>query len=272
MTTKRLEALEDVGRTYKYNGVEVIPSQALAHFMGKKTEVINQALKRLGKSGRLIEGADYFVANTNRDIDPTSQLVMFKSNHGLTLVTRLAANTLTHYFEDEKSVKQSKEINRIATAVMDQAKKPVEERVSLYAAAASILENAHKMAVLIGLDGNQARLTALRTTKAETGLDIQDSLKIQFKNESQEREFLPSELGSIYGISGQKFNKLLEASGFQDKLGDKWTLTDTGKKFGIYFDQNTWHLNGSTKQGIRWKESVLKAMNNLPKVQIQKGA
>ncbi len=68
---KQVQELNEIGRTYFYGGVEVVPSQAYAHFSGKSAKVVNQALKRIADTGRLALSHDFF----NLTQDQTQQFL-----------------------------------------------------------------------------------------------------------------------------------------------------------------------------------------------------
>ena len=119
---RQVEDLGEIGRTYSHKGSEVVPSQAYAQFCGKPTKEVNRALNRISKAGRLVSGEDFFTLNVEESAHLTRcQPVTFQSNHGLTLLTHLAVNTLSHYFDDAASVAHSKRVNRAGTKVLETA-------------------------------------------------------------------------------------------------------------------------------------------------------
>jgi prophage antirepressor-like protein len=72
-----------------------------------------------------------------------------------------------------------------------------------------------------------------------------------FKMDFSEKYFLPSELGTLKGMSGAEMNLEFEKLGFQTRNeNEKWELTEQGKKFAI-------QLGGKFSQ-IKWKlETIL---------------
>jgi len=64
------------------------------------------------------------------------------------------------------------------------------------------------------------------------------------------RFFIPTELGKVVGKTPIEINKILEFRGYQVKIDGVWTLTESGKKFGI-------EVKGKFSQ-LKWKlEAVL---------------
>jgi prophage antirepressor-like protein len=73
-----------------------------------------------------------------------------------------------------------------------------------------------------------------------------------FGMDFSEKYFLPSELGTLKGMTGAEMNLEFEKKGFQTRNeNEKWELTEKGKKFAI-------QLGGKFSQ-IKWKlETILK--------------
>jgi prophage antirepressor-like protein len=71
-----------------------------------------------------------------------------------------------------------------------------------------------------------------------------------FGMDFSEKYFLPSELGTLKGMSGAEMNLEFEKLGFQTRNeNEKWELTEKGKKFAI-------QLGGKFSQ-IKWKLEIL---------------
>lgn len=113
--------LSEISKPIEYKDVLVVPSQAYAKFSGKEVRAVNQALVRLEKAGRLGEGSDFFRLTgqmiTSCDHEEIQGLA--DPRYGVTLLTRKAVNTLSHYFDDPNSITLSKEVNAKATGVME---------------------------------------------------------------------------------------------------------------------------------------------------------
>lgn len=141
---RQVGTLNEIGRTFKFKGVEVVPSQAYAQFCGKHTKEVNRALKRISAAGRLVSGEDFFTLNVEESAHlARCQPGTFQSNHGLTLLSRLAVNTLSHHFDDANSVAHSNRVNSIATESMDHGSGdaiPTYEMIGMLAARGAALE------------------------------------------------------------------------------------------------------------------------------------
>jgi len=108
-----------------------------------------------------------------------------------------------------------------------------------------------------GLEKNQALLYANKATRRETGVDFQEILQIELKNEKQERYFTPTELGKRIGLSAQTFNQKLVSLGLQEKHGKDWVVLEKGKSLAVILDAGKKHSDGTPIQQIKWYESVL---------------
>lgn len=126
LSLKEVNTLSQLSATYEYEDKVVVPSQSYAKFCGKDVKVVNQAVQRVAESGRLKDGEHFFkldneearswVRVTNCDSELSQSLA---ANRGLTLLTKLAVNTLSHHFNDTNSVNLSNSINDTATRVQE---------------------------------------------------------------------------------------------------------------------------------------------------------
>ncbi len=131
------------------------------------------------------------------------------------------------------------------------------KRLRSFPVAEPVFRSLKNVALEFGLEGNQALLFANKATKRETGIDFQETLQIELKNEKQEQLFTPTELGKRIGLSPAKFNLRLVAYGLQEKHGDKWVLLEKGKPMAEILDAGKKHSNGTPIQQIKWYESVM---------------
>lgn len=121
---KQIDNLAELGQTYFHQGKEVVPSQFYARFSGKETKFVNRALDRISETGRLREEQDFFKISPDMVPSCHHELISsgyIDSRYGVTLLTRVAVNTLSHYFDDPNSVLLSKTVNSVATATMSHA-------------------------------------------------------------------------------------------------------------------------------------------------------
>jgi hypothetical protein len=143
---------------------------------------------------------------------------------------------------------------------------PVERQLQV---AADSLDAAHRIARTLGLEGNQALLSAGRMVKKTTGIDVLELAGIQrLTNEAQELNYTPTELGAKFSMNARDMNKLLEQCGLQRhfeyaKGKKRWELLPDGKPFAVIVDTPKKHSDGKPVQQILWKESVLEMLKRL---------
>ncbi|WCD79145.1 Rha family transcriptional regulator [Pseudomonas sp. TUM22785] len=120
------------------------------------------------------------------------------------------------------------------------------------------------IAKALGLEGNQAVLSANRMVSATLGVDVMQMAGVPYLvNESQELTFTPTDIGDKFdGLSGQAVNKVLERCGlqrsFEYRKGRKrWEVLPEGRQFAVVVDTAKKHSDGAPVQQIRWKESTL---------------
>lgn len=122
---------------------------------------------------------------------------------------------------------------------------------------------AKKISEAIGLEGNQAVLSANVMTRKVTGVDVMELAEVKYLvNEEQELLHTPTQLGEKFRMSAQEINKLLANCGLQKnveyKKGKKrWELTEKGREFGKYQDSGRKHSDGKPVMNIGWFETVL---------------
>jgi hypothetical protein len=120
-----------------------------------------------------------------------------------------------------------------------------------------------EVAVLIGCDKQAAAISANQAVFAVSGANVLQLMgRTHMKAENQESLFyIPRELGErLGGISAQKVNKMLVASGFQLKVGEQWEVTDSGKRFARIYDTGKKHSSGVPIQQIKWSSEVIPAL------------
>lgn len=121
---------------------------------------------------------------------------------------------------------------------------------------------AMSLAKLIGLNGNQAVLSANQAVRRITGVDVLQSLGATHLIASvQAAHFTASELGARIGLSAQKFNAALALAGMQvDGRDGKGKVThvptDAGRKHSVLLDTGK-AQGGAPVTQLKWFESVL---------------
>jgi hypothetical protein len=114
------------------------------------------------------------------------------------------------------------------------------------------------IAKLIGLDRNQAALSANTAVKRLTGRDPLEEMEVsRLPAPVQEATMTPAELGREINLGHHHVNKRLEAMGLQKRTGMFWVVTEKGKKYSRLFDTPNKHIGGTTVTTLRWYASVI---------------
>ncbi|WP_409520953.1 KilA-N domain-containing protein [Pseudomonas sp.] len=143
---------------------------------------------------------------------------------------------------------------------------PKERRLPV---AADNFDAAKRIAESLGLEGNQAILSANSMVRSAIGIDLMEMAGVKrLVNEAQELNYTPIELGAKFGMSAASMNKLLAQCGLQHhvvyKPGKKrWEVTPDGKEFAVITDTAKKHSDGKPIQQILWKESVAEPLKRL---------
>ncbi len=130
------------------------------------------------------------------------------------------------------------------------------------------LRSAVNIAKLLGLNDNQAILSANRVIKRSHGVDCMKMFEAtHLINPKQERLLTATELGNTLGISAQSANKLLVESGIiEPKRNHKnkvfYVPTEKGMPFCVLMDTGKHHNNGTPVQQLKFYESVKEPMAN----------
>jgi len=127
-----------------------------------------------------------------------------------------------------------------------------------------MLKASKELAELFGLEGNQALLSANRATKNETGVDCLAKMDIKLISETKEQILTPTEIGKLLdpSLSGIAINKILQAFGFQEKVGKVWQPTEKGMEFAELLDTGKQHSDGTPVKQVKWKYSILKLIED----------
>ncbi|MFM6976912.1 MAG: Bro-N domain-containing protein [Sphingobacteriaceae bacterium] len=118
-----------------------------------------------------------------------------------------------------------------------------------------------RLASMFGLEGNQAKLSAMMAINKYYGVNVQELIGVtHLVSDVQETLLTPTEIGKQIGLSSQKCNLALRDLGFQKKIGDVWIVTDEGKKYSTLLDTTKKHSTGTPIQQIKWKSSVVELL------------
>ena len=119
----------------------------------------------------------------------------------------------------------------------------------------------------MGMEVGQARLKALATAKAQTGIDVAKAYGWEAVSQPapvQARTLNATEIGQHFGTNARGANLLLKSSGYQTDSRDHkgrivWTPTEKGRAYARLEDQTKSHAAGTVQQW-RWYPSVLDAL------------
>ena len=112
----------------------------------------------------------------------------------------------------------------------------------------------------LGFKGNQAVLSADRAVKAMTGVSVLALMGAELVKEEQYLNLTATEIGKELTppLSAIATNKLLDALGFQEKLGAAWSPTEKGKPFAVFLDTGKKHSDGTPITQLKWLSSIIK--------------
>jgi hypothetical protein len=119
------------------------------------------------------------------------------------------------------------------------------------------------IARLIGLDQNQAALSAARGVKALTGTDPLAVMGLTLIAPQQEHHLTASDIGKeLGGLSGIAANQMIAERGYQVGKRDAkgrtyWEPTEKGKPFAVFVDTGKKHSNGSPVRHLRWAAGLI---------------
>ena len=131
----------------------------------------------------------------------------------------------------------------------------------------SEFESLLKIAQLMGLEGNQARLAAVSRIRKEYKVNLLEDMGIKLATEKQSLYLSPTEIGRLLGgVSARMVNIKLTTYGYQTNHRDKngklyYRLTEKGRANGLgkYFEDNKAHSDG-TCQFIRWADDIVEEL------------
>ena len=116
----------------------------------------------------------------------------------------------------------------------------------------------HSLALKVGLEGNQAVLSANMATRAATGIDplqLLGATHLQAGN--QNRHYTPTELGTRFNMTGREFNIALEAAGLQTRHGKQWMPTIKGRAYAVLLDTQKRKGTGTPIQQLKWTADII---------------
>lgn len=118
----------------------------------------------------------------------------------------------------------------------------------------------------MGMEVGMARLKALATAQAQTGIDVAKAYGWETAQPApvQARTLNATEIGKHFGTNARGANLLLKSCGYQTDSRDAkgriiWTPTEKGRPYARLEDQTKAHTEGTVQQW-RWYPSILEAL------------
>jgi len=157
------------------------------------------------------------------------------------------------------TMRESKKVRRTVLGKL-KTLKPVENQKDISVLAQPIFEAAFSYAKLFNLEGNQALLAADKATARHTGFSPMKFMQIELVKEEQCLNLTATDIGKELTppLSAIATNKLLDALGFQEKLGAAWSPTEKGKPFAVFLDTGKKHSDGTPITQLKWLSSIIK--------------
>ena len=122
----------------------------------------------------------------------------------------------------------------------------------------------HGLALKVGMEGNQAVLSANMATRAATGIDplqLLGATHLQAGN--QNRHYTVTELGARFNMTGREFNIALEAAGLQTRHGKQWMPTVKGRAYAVLLDTQKRKGTGTPIQQLKWTADIIDVLPSL---------
>lgn len=142
------------------------------------------------------------------------------------------------------------------------AAEPTDTPTLAYHHVAREFRAARAIAGMLGLDGNQLTISALRAMKRRYNADLSAEFGLQLPSPGNERILTATQIGAEIGLgdrAGAKVNVMLMHAGLQRKGegGIPWVMTEAGKPYGVLVDVEKEHGKRASVQHLQWRESVI---------------
>ena len=111
---------------------------------------------------------------------------------------------------------------------------------------------------LLGVTGNSAILGANQAVTLHNGIDLLERVNHKHLIQPEQVQVLNvTDLGKRIGLKASAVNLKLEELLLQSKINGVWTLTDTGKEYGVLQDTSKRKGSGTPVLQLKWKVTVL---------------
>lgn len=248
----------------EYNSMPVMLTEQLANVYG--TDVKNIQMNYSRNSDRFVDGKHFYKVEGNelRELKKSlthSELVS-PNARSIMLWTEKGAARHAKILDTDTAWNVFEQLEDCYFAVKSFIESPINttDKKSNVREVSSALKCCLSMAKMIGLEGNQAILSADRAVQKITGespLQLLDATHLHAP--VQEQVFTPTQIGEMLEpkLSGQKVNKVLVDLGYQVKEGDIWLMTEKAQGLGELFDTGKKHNDGVPVKQLKWYQSVV---------------
>lgn len=251
----------------EFKSEPVLLTEQLAEFYGTDSVRIRQNHDR--NNERFVEGKHFFKITGQELKDFASSLKILTNypeisskTRSLMLWTEKGAARHAKILDTDQAWSVFEQLEDCYFAVKSFIKSPINttDKKSNVREVSSALKCCLSMAKMIGLEGNQAILSADRAVQKITGespLQLLDATHLHAP--VQEQVFTPTQIGEMLEpkLSGQKVNKVLVDLGYQTKEGNIWLMTEKAHGFGELFDTGKKHSDGVPVKQLKWYQSVV---------------
>ncbi len=251
----------------EFKSEPVLLTEQLAEFYGTDSVRIRQNHDR--NNERFVEGKHFFKITGQELKDFASSLKILTNypeisskTRSLMLWTEKGAARHAKILDTDQAWSVFEQLEDCYFAVKSFIESPINttDKKSNVREVSSALKCCLSMAKMIGLEGNQAILSADRAVQKITGespLQLLDATHLHAP--VQEQVFTPTQIGEMLEpkLSGQKVNKVLVDLGYQTKEGNIWLMTEKAHGFGELFDTGKKHSDGVPVKQLKWYQSVV---------------
>jgi hypothetical protein len=248
-----------------YKGKPVITTDLLAQAYGASNRNIQD--NYLNNAERFVEGVHFYkvIGSALRSLknQPAFIGLVGKNAPHLTLWTERGAARHAKMLETD----QAWEIfEKLEDSYFNQRPKHLSVTASVKEAA-SVFKGYYSIARVIGLDRNQAAISAGRATHQAVGADPLEVLGLTALLAPQQAPALtPSDIGSEFdGKSAISINKMLFEAGYQEGRKDAkgrhyWVPTEKGQPFAVFLDTGKKHGDGTPVRQLKWSAEIISVL------------
>lgn len=147
-------------------------------------------------------------------------------------------------------------------------------RCSVQAVQASIpsgvMESAKLIFMSAGITENQLALALDKVYKSYVGRSALEAGEIVLtvpanpaKHQNTHEILTPAEIGSHFGLSGQRVNEILAGAGYQHKIAGKWEPLEPGEPFAVMLEVWEKHSSGVPMRQLKWDGSILDELKRI---------